>query len=79
MNSKILIIAGPRIFGPFPDQETAEAWIDAPHDVGTAYELYSIRDCAMGTAERADECGTRLTTIAEATSTTTTRRKATGA
>lgn len=81
MRTTILIVAGKSIFGPFPDQGTAQGWLDNGHakNVGAAYELYSIRDCEIGTIERADECGTRLPSIAEATTTQHTSRKAAGA
>lgn len=66
---RILILSDGRMYGPFETQETAQAWVDAPHAVSPNYEMYSVWAAEIGTAEVAHECGTRLQGIDEATRT----------
>jgi hypothetical protein len=67
LNSRILIIAEDKIYGPFDTQVTAQAWLDAPHSVGGNPQMYQLWDRETGTAEAAHECGSRLQDISEAT------------
>jgi len=74
---QVLIISEGKLIGPFPSQEIAQGWIDAPHHVDRNYEMYSIWEREPGTAETAHECGSRLVGIDEATKQT--GRKTAGA
>lgn len=78
MKQTILILSGGKIYGPFPDQETATAWNAAHAPSKASSEMYSFWETGMGTAEVAHECGTRLLEIGEA-SNLRNARKATGA
>lgn len=69
----ILVLSDGRAYGPFPNQDIAQGWIDSANIRQS--EMYSMFEPAeLGTADKAHECGTRLTGIDEAT--TTTRRGA---
>lgn len=56
----VLIVTPEKVYGPFPDVQTALGWIMAPRDVGPAWNIYSVWEREMGTEERAHECGTFL-------------------
>jgi hypothetical protein len=44
------------VIGPFTDEETALAWINAPHRTGQ-YVIARIWEREMGTVEAAHACG----------------------
>lgn len=69
--ARILIVANGKIFGPFPDQGTAEAWATS-HQVksdsklaNSKLEMYSFWQRDEGTADTAHECGTQLRDLDE--------------
>lgn len=80
MKQQILVLLTGKIYGPFPDQETAGTWTQNHSGAASGEaEMYSFwQPAALGTADKAHECGTRLVGIEEA-STDRTDRKASGA
>lgn len=56
----VLIVTPEKVYGPFPNVQTALDWIEAPHGIGSVWNIYSVWDREMGSAERAHECGTLL-------------------
>lgn len=63
---RILLLAGDKLYA-FPDQATAQSWLDAPHAVSGNVQMFSVWNVPLGNAEVAHECGTRLPSIEEAT------------
>lgn len=57
----ILIVDAQHVIGPFPDEEQAQAWLDAPHRVGQEYLIVRLHAFAgIGNAETAHHCGTTI-------------------
>ncbi len=67
-NSRIIVVSGDSLFGPFKDQNTAESWIEHSNTRDT--QMYTLWDAAEGTAESAQLCGDRLKDIDEASAET---------
>ena len=57
----VLIIDAQHVIGPFPSEEEAQAWLDAPHAIGRPYFMVRLHSFAgIGNAETAHHCGTTI-------------------
>jgi hypothetical protein len=57
----VLIVGTDTVIGPFPDSETAQAWMGAPHRVSRDWIMIRLHAAAaVGNEETAHECGTVL-------------------
>jgi len=78
-NKQILILSDGKMYGPFDEQATTQAWLDNHPTTRSNCELYSVwPPSTVGTAEVAHECGIRLQTIEEASALEDTGRRSAG-